>query len=268
MGVNTYHFPFSNRAIFFALATLLLCATVALSPHSASAQEDLEPEEGEGATSLISGPPVRHQLLLRQNRIEIQPTFGFSLGDPFVRNMLVGLMASYHFTNSLGLALSANYAVAHFDTDEVEIVASDAFLNNDVKNQLNVTQLQFAFDLGLIWSPFVGKMSVFGAMVNYDIHFFAGAGALNFTARCADETAAACSEYGDLGGFTFGGSVGGGGRIFFNNYLALNVEFRDYLASFSEYARADDEDNAEFRNFFTLTAGFSFFLPLNVYASR
>jgi outer membrane beta-barrel protein len=267
MGVQTSQ---SRSLMISALCVLVVAFTLvgALTPQRAAAQEELEPAEGEGTSSLITGPPIRHQILLRQNRIEIQPTFGASLGDPFVRNMLVGLMASYHFTNSLGISLSANYAVAHFNTDEVDIVASDGFLNNNVKDQLNVTQLQLAFDLGLIWAPFTGKMSAFGAMINYDFHFFLGAGGLNFAARCADDTRPQCSEYDNLGGFTFGAAVGGGGRIFFNNYIALTVEFRDYLASFSEYARGPEEDNAEFRNFFVLTGGVSFFLPINVYSSR
>jgi outer membrane beta-barrel protein len=253
-----------------ALCVLVVALALggALTPERAMAQEELEPAEGEGVSSLLSGPPIRNMLLLRQNRIELQPMFGASLGDPFMRNMLVGLMASYHFTNSLGVALSVNYAVAHFPTDEVKIVASDGFLNNNVKDQLNVTKLQLAFDLGLIWAPFTGKMSLFGAMLNYDFHFFLGAGGLSFTPQCADDTRPQCTEYDSLGGFTFGASVGGGGRIFFNNYIALTVEFRDYLASFSEYARGPDEDNSKFRNFFTLTGGISFFLPMSVYSTR
>ena len=46
------------------------------------------------------------------------------------------------------------------------------------------------------------------------------------------------------------------------------LDFRDYLASYSEYARGAAEDNSELQNFFTMNFGASFYLPTSVYISR
>ena len=128
------------------------------------------------------------------------------------------------------------------------------------------------FDVGIIWAPIFGKFAVFGAVFNYDLHGFLGAGALNFESICADPDfvdtdGTSCSPIESIGGMKFAGAVGVGTRIYFNNFMALNFELRDYVTSFSEYAR-NNTDNAELQNFVIGTIGLSIFMPFDVYVSR
>ncbi|PJB39671.1 MAG: hypothetical protein CO108_16745 [Deltaproteobacteria bacterium CG_4_9_14_3_um_filter_63_12] len=223
-------------------------------------------EDTEGQSSLEEGAPVRRLLLLRSGRFEIQPLASFSINDPFVRNIGFGAALSYHFNNSLGLGADFAYAPAHMDTDETKTVQQAGY-SPRVKTALSVSQLSVAGDLGIIYVPVFGKFSVFGWSANYDLHVFGGAGVLLMDERCADETAA-CTVNSNLDGAKFAGALGIGTRIYFNNYLALNLELRDFLTSFAEYGRSANEDNAEFQNYFMANVGLSIFLPFDVYISR
>ncbi len=253
------------RKLLSLLALLVLMGTTL--PQTVLADDD------EGASSLEEGPPVRRLILLRAGRFEIQPQASFSLNDPFVRNIGFGAGVAYYFTNSLGIGANFALAPVHMDTDEIKAVQSDGY-SDRVKRQLSVAELQMAFDAGLLWVPLFGKFSLFGWILNYDVHFFGGAGALVFDARCADEdyrnpvTNAKCLINDGLGGPKFAGVLGAGARIYFNNFMALNLEVRDYLTSYAEYARGENDDRSRFQNFFFGTVGFSFFFPFDVYISR
>lgn len=256
-----------------SLLAVLVLALLAAVPSHAEAQElgDEAELEVEGTTSLEEGAPVRRLLLLRSGRFELQPQTSFSLIDPFVRNIAFGAGAAYYFTNSLGVGTNFVYSPVHIDTDEVEAVASDGF-SQRVKEQLSVSQMTMAFDLGIIYVPLFGKFSVFGWILNYDLHLFGGAGGLIMEARCADESPeagiASCEVNENLEGIKFAGALGIGTRVYFNNWLALNLEFRDYLGSFAEYARSESGDPSKFGQMFLGTVGLSFFFPLDVYISR
>lgn len=223
-------------------------------------------EDNEGKSSLEEGAPVRRLLLLRSGRFEIQPMASFSLNDPFVRNIGFGAALSYHFNNSLGLGADFAFAPVHLDTDETKTVQQAGY-SPRVRDALSVSQLSMAGDIGIVYVPIFGKFSVFGWSANYDLHLFGGAGVLLMEGRCAVE-GSACTINSNLDGAKFAGALGVGTRIYFNNYLALNLELRDFLTSFAEYGRTVNEDNSEFQNFFMANIGLSIFLPFDVYVSR
>jgi len=253
------------------LLTLLFVLLAALAtPSIAMAQSsDSGEEEEEGNAALYEGPSIRRQNLLRKGRFELQPVFGSSLNGTFSNSFLIGINAGYYFTNSFGIGATFNFAVANLDTDETTFVAERGD-EDGVASQLNIAELNLAIDVGVNWAPIAGKLSFFKlADLAYDIHFFAGVGALSFGARCADEANNQCQTFddSDVPGFKIGAAVGGGGRLYINNFLAINIEFRDYLVSYAEYARSPNDATSEFRNFFTLQAGFSFFLPTDVFTT-
>lgn len=249
------------------LLAVLFATLVGLAPTSAHAQDAYDDEfADEGESSLEAGPPVRRLLLLRSGRFELQPQTSFTLIDPFVRNIAFGAGLAYYFTNSLGVGASFVYAPVHMDTDETAAVAAEGF-SPRVKNSLSVAQMSMAFDLGLIYVPLFGKFSLFGWILNYDLHLFGGAGGLIMEARCADEKAS-CVVNDNLEGIKFAGALGVGTRLYFNNWFALNLEFRDYIGSFAEYARSPNGDPSKFGQVLMGTVGLSFFFPFDVYISR
>ncbi len=249
-----------KRSILTLLALLLLAT-----PQTVLASD-------EGGTSLEEGPSVRRLLLLRSGRFEVQPAVGFSINDPFMRNMTAGASIAYYFNNSIGVGGDFGFAAVHMATDETTTVQQD-FYSPRVREQLSITQLNMNFDVGMIWAPVFGKFAVFGVVLNYDLHGFVGAGALMFDSVCADpdfvnpDNGNTCTPIENIGGMKFAGALGVGSRIYINNFMALNFELRDYVTSFSEYAR-NNTDNAELQSFVIGTVGLSIFMPFDVYVSR
>lgn len=251
--------------ILALLAGLMLLTTAV--PELAMAQDD---EREEGKSSLEEGPPVRRLLLLRSGRFELQPGVTFTMYDTFKRNIGFGASLAYHLTNSFGLGASFSFFPIHMGMDTLEPVTSEGY-SERVKRSLAIAVPQMAIDAGLMWSPIFGKFSVFGMIFNYDLHLFAGGGILLFDTQYADEDYLrdeSASMPSDFGALAPGGVVGIGSRIYFNNFMAINLEIKDYLASYSEYTRSATASGAEFRNTFMATIGFSMFFPFDVYISR
>ncbi|MFA5625345.1 MAG: outer membrane beta-barrel domain-containing protein [Bradymonadales bacterium] len=231
-------------------------------------QISLAAEEEEGASSLEKGPPVRHLMLLRSGRFEIQPQAGFGVNQSFHRSIAFGGGLAYYFNNYLGLGANFVYAPFHLKTSELEKVAKDDY-DDDVKLTLAVARPQMIFDVGLIYTPIMGKFSLFGWILNYDFHIYGGFGAIIMDSVCG-AGGSECNPYknASLEGIKFAGAIGLGVRLFFNNYLALNMEIRDYMSSYADYSRNQNDKRESFKNLVVGSFGFSIFLPISVYMSR
>lgn len=198
---------------------------------------------------------VRRRLLLRGGRFEATPTVGFTLNDPFQRNMLFGASLAYHFSDSFALGVTALSATA-FETGLAEEVQQKR--PERVDGFSGVTLLGSA---EIVYTPLFGKFALFGrAIVNYDIHLIVGGG-LALTGAIGDVD----SE--DLGGGTPMVVAGIGFRTFVNDWFAINIDVRDYIYSYAinSVAGADIDGAAiaesEWSNNFAVTVGFGFFFP-------
>lgn len=198
---------------------------------------------------------VRQRLLLRGGRFEITPTVGFTLNDPFQRNLLFGANLGYHFTDSFAFGATILTATS-FETGLAEEVQQKRA--ERVDGFSGVTLLGSA---ELVYTPLFGKFALFGrAIVNYDLHLIVGGG-LALTGAVGDVD----SE--DLGGGTPLLLVGLGFRSFVNDWFSINIEVRDYIYSYAinSVAGADINGDAiaesEWSNNFAVTVGFGFFFP-------
>ena len=154
------------------------------------------------------------------------------------------------------------------DNDEIDAVKLDSF-DEDVKNTLALAEASMSFDVGLYYAPLYGKFSVFGWILNYDVHLFGGFGALFMDSVCA-AGGSVCKDAinKNLEGPKFAGAVGIGLRLFFNNFVALNVDFKDYMTKYADFSRGPADDRARFQQYMVATFGVSLFFPVNVYMSR
>lgn len=225
-------------------------------------------EEEEGVSSLEKGEPVRNLMLLRSGRFEIQPMAQFGINESFSRTIGFGANLAYYFTNYLGLGASFLYNPIHIDTDEIDAVNASDY-DSDVQETLALARAQMNFDVGLYYAPLMGKFSVFGWILNYDFHIFGGFGALIMDSECA-AGGSVCKDAinNNLEGLKFAGVVGLGVRIFFNNFVAINFEFKDYMTKYADYSRGPADDRERFKNFLTGNIGVSLFFPVNVYMSK
>ena len=225
-------------------------------------------DDEEGVSSLEVGEPVRHLMLLRSGRFEIQPLAQFGINESFQQSIGFGAQLSYYFTNYLGIGASFAYIPLHIDGDELDAVHDKAY-DPEVKDSLAIAQPTLNFDVGLYYAPMMGKFSVFGWILNYDLHLFAGFGAIMMDAACGDG-GSTCNDRinGSLSGIKFAGVVGIGVRLFFNNFVAINFDCKNYLSKYADFSRGPADDRSRFKDFVTGTIGVSFFLPVSVYMSR
>ena len=231
-------------------------------------QTSFAADDEEGSTSLEKGEPVRHLMLLRSGRFEIQPLALFGINETFHQTVGFGANLAYYFPNYLGIGLGFVYNPLHLDNDEIDAVKLDSF-EEDVKNTLALAEASMSFDVGLYYAPLYGKFSVFGWILNYDVHLFGGFGALFMDSVCA-AGGSVCKDAinKNLEGPKFAGAIGIGLRLFFNNFVALNVDFKDYMTKYADFSRGPADDRARFQQYMVATFGVSLFFPVNVYMSR
>lgn len=225
--------------------------------------------DDEGQSSLEKGAPVRNLMLLRAKRFELQPQASFGIDEEFYHTIAFGGGVAYYFLNTLGVAANFVYAPVHVNSGEIDAI-EDPNYPADVRNTLAVAQTQMSFDIDIVYAPFIGKMNLFGWILNYDVHLIAGFGGVITNGVCASGENN-CENYMNpaLDGINFAGVLGVGVRLFFNNFVALNLEIRDYLMSSNGYySRYSNHDTSGFRNYATGNVGISFFFPTTVYMSR
>ncbi|MCL2326030.1 MAG: outer membrane beta-barrel domain-containing protein [Proteobacteria bacterium] len=225
-------------------------------------------DDEEGLSSLEKGAPVRHLMLLRSGRFEIQPVAQFGINETFSQSIGFGANLAYYFTNYLGMGASFIYSPLHLNNELVDAVAKEDY-DASVRRTLAIAQPLMNLDVGLYYTPLMGKFSLFGWILNYDVHLYAGFGMLIMDSVCA-AGGAICenAKNNNLEGPKFAGVVGIGTRIFFNNFIALNLEVKNYLTKYADFSRGPTDDRARFKNFVAGTIGVSFFFPVTVYMSR
>ena len=78
---------------WISLLALIVLFAFALPQTSFAADDD------EGISSLEKGEPIRHLMLLRSGRFEIQPLAMFGVNEPFYQTIGFGAELAYYFTN-------------------------------------------------------------------------------------------------------------------------------------------------------------------------
>ena len=231
-------------------------------------QTSFASDEEEGVSSLEKGDPIRHLMLLRSGRFEIAPGAQFGINETFSQSIGFGAQLSYYFTNYLGLGASFNYNPLHLNRDEVDTISADDY-DVGVRSTLAIAQPTMNFDVGLYYAPLYGKFALYKWILNYDVHIFGGFGAIIMDTVCASgDSMCEDAKNNSLEGPKFAGVIGVGVRLFFNNFVALNLDVKNYLTSYADFSRGPTDDRSRFKDFVTGTIGVSFFFPVTVYMSR
>jgi outer membrane beta-barrel protein len=271
--------------------TITLCALVTLLATPAAAQR-VNPLEGQ--------PAVRKRLMLRDSRFELTPMMGFSLNRDFFHTVLGGVKAEYHANDWFSVGVSFSGGVANIQTgltDNIVAQLPDTY-DPSTRTQLvpsknmalnSMAKLQYLLGAEAKATPFFGKMALFGKLFfNYDFYGFGGFGAAGLTAKCAGVSA--CSDvnitYGNPStGLKPGGTFGVGAHMFFNNWVALNLELRDTVVRDNLAGRAinwnpqvgsdgsltpptTNASDTAWDHIFVVFIGASFYLPTGADTSR
>ena len=150
------------------------------SPLAVNGTAELPPIAGAGqlaptSSSPNSLPPVSGQLFKLGGRLELEPMFAISLGDPFYRTYAAGARAEQHLDERWSLAVHL-LAGASTVSAPVELCGG-APCYAPARDQLRSTpgQLQLMTGLEVSWAPIYGKLSLIGqSTVHFDTYLSLG----------------------------------------------------------------------------------------------
>lgn len=235
------------------LPLLTLLALPALLPVTAHADDRRNPLEGQ--------PAVRHRKLMRKLRLEVTPQFITSINQDYKHAFGPGLNLQFHITDWLAVGVQGG---ALFNSDTAIEDRTKALLPTggytyysgtgaipsgnhgpqptlDIHNQ-HVMGIDAIFSAFAQITPFYGKIAFFSALfVNYDLYVNGGVGFVNYYQNhcCQTDPQAKGSatsqadpnlQSGALfAGLKVGGQFGIGAHVYFNDWIGLQFELRDYV---------------------------------------
>lgn len=210
----------------FAAAAVLAVLVALAAPRLAAAQSKSDAFAGKI-------PPVSGQLFQKAGRFELTASGNLSLNDAFFTKTFGGVKLGYHLTEAF--AISAQVAGGSTSrTGSAVVCPSNGGCQAATKAQLYQVpgDLKLVTGLEVAWSPVYGKLNIFSERVgHFDLSLLLGGDWISHQKVVDATQAAALAAAGQTPGTTstIGGHVGLGFRIFFAEWLAARIEFKDYI---------------------------------------
>jgi len=208
---------------------------------------------------LDKAPPKMRVIPLHDGRHIVAPQFGLTFGDPYVQNLMAGVLWRYHFNPWLGIGADvwAGGGVNTTLTDDINRELS----TEGRPFELSTTSLRLLANLTLEVVPFAGKALLFSdALVRFDVHLDLGVGiAMVSGSERIDDSVSLAPVFGI------------GVRIFPSDWLSIGIDIKDYLVERALASRRDSSvPAAEFAHnwLFGLSVGFSFPTNPGIQADR
>ena len=164
---------------------------------------------------------VQQIYALRNNRLELMPSFGFSLNDPYVSHMNVGVGLNYWITNVLAVGANMNW---------YQGLEKESDLNFHVRRSTRLatrpTEFQFGLSLNMTYVPFYGKFAMFERYIfQWDAYLTGGIGIMRTRPVPVVDPQVRSFDY------TYKLSIvnpGLGLRVFLRKWLTVFAELRCY----------------------------------------
>jgi outer membrane beta-barrel protein len=273
------------------LPLLVLLALPTLLPEATARAERRNPLAGQ--------PAVRRRLLMRKLRFEVSPTFVTSINQDYKHAFGGGGNLQFHLTDWLAVGVQGAY-FTNTNTaleDKVRAALPDerSMPYNSYSGPQPTRQMHDSRVLGInaVFSayaqitPFYGKIAFFSALfVNYDLYVNGGIGFVNYTSSCCNTGSINMkpnynpaaddpnTQNFKFDGLKVGGQVGVGAHIYFNEWLGLQFELRDYIVGANpggldvngDRKLTKDDEGAQNNIFFGV--GLTFMLPPSARQSR
>lgn len=234
---------------------IILAAALALTAET-SAHADTPTNPARRLNDLAQQPAVRHRRLLVKNRIEFTPLFESTVNADFRHIIGGGAKLEYHFSDmfSVGGLVVGSTALNTKLVDRIIPTLENA--TDDSTREPSKDEFQFRLNKmpvhGAAYvslTPWYGKLAAFGqAFVAFDFYFQAGVSFAQLSSNCpanvCDDTHPGTTDAmgtpPDLNpnnddplnnGTRVGLYLGGGIHVFLNDFIALDLTFRDYAFS-------------------------------------
>lgn len=246
---------------------------------------------------LAGAPAIRHKVELRKLRFEVTPQFITSTNQDYRNAFGPGINLQFHITDWLGVGVAGNYTFNSNTPLEDRVRGQlpdertgatytypgpQPTLQIHDQHVLNVSALASAY---VSITPWAGKFALFSAaFASYDFFVNAGVGFVYYTQNgccshieqhpTADDQAKGLNfsdpntQDGKIfAGLKVGGMIGVGVHIFFTEWMALQLELRDYIVKANPGGldtngdRVLNSDDEGPQNNIFFGAGLSFMLP-------
>lgn len=270
------------------LTTLAVAAAVSVAPGEAVAERRRNPLDGQ--------PAVRHRVLLVKKRFELVPTFESSLNADYKHTVSGGLKAEYHFSDMLSFG-AMGYFGKSFNTglsNRILGTLEDTYPTGDptptrTEFEEHLNQIPVHGAAYVTWTPWYGKLAAFSkAFVAFDFYFSGGLSFAKLDNDCCswmvdddplddnmididgnriDPDPGPNNDDPLNDGSQVGLYFGGGIHVFFTDWIALDLSFRNYWFQDNPSGldfdgdRAVTEDDDRFLNHLFVGIGVSFFFP-------
>jgi outer membrane beta-barrel protein len=226
---------------------ILLGTLFAMVPLAARA------ELPERKSPLADAPAIRHRVELRSSRFELGAGVTTTIGQDYYHAVLVGGKLSMHLTDWVAISAFGGHNVTpNFKTSFRERLEGTGLPDRKGSDRTPTKAEAFdpmnkigqAFGAQLELSPFSGKYSLFGKIfASYDFYGFGGLGGINFIADVEACPDGAAMNSCPVTGLKLGANFGLGIHTFLNDFISLNVEFRDILLKNNPAGRDETGDN-------------------------
>ena len=227
------------QIIWMVVVFLSLHGWAAGTPRSMS-QADYERE---------SQAVVRNKLYYKPGKFEVTGTAGLLPYDDINNQYFVGGKLSWHMSDTWGWeVIDVQKAFSSVTAWATNLVKSKQISN------LQTPRLNYSISSNLLFSPFYGKLRIFGSsLVYFDIYSalglgFAGTETLKLSNTAPNESTVRT-------GFDPMINFGVGFKFFLNRYMGLVIDLRDYLVFAENYGQRSPKSN------YTAMVGLNFFLP-------
>jgi outer membrane beta-barrel protein len=209
---------------------------------------------------------VQRIYALRAGRVDLQPSFGLSMNDPYMQHQAISVAGAYYITEVLAAGVSFNfYRWMDAETD------LNFALSRATHQTVPINEYFWGGQLNFTYVPIYGKFAIFKQWIYHWDVWVIGGGGFIFT-RPKPKIDPDYREF-DFG-MKFCFNVGIGGRLFLNRFLAIFLELRDYiypeeLESLYAPSNAEERENKDLwldedyklTNNVMLHVGVSIFIP-------
>ncbi len=166
---------------------------------------------------------VQQIYALRRHRVEVNPYWSQTLNDQFVGHPAPGLAINYWISNVLAVGVNGHYYEPFTSDSEFNFTNRRA-----TRLAVPLTEYQWNANLNFTYVPIYGKFAGFSDFIfHFDMYVVGGVGALFTRPIPVIDPDNRAFDYKAKVAF----NAGLGLRIFFNRWLAVNLEVRDYIYS-------------------------------------
>ncbi len=163
---------------------------------------------------------VQQIYALRINRLEVAPSLGFTVNDPFVSHPSFGLALNYWWTNVLAIGVNANWYQGFESESDVGF-----HTRRSTRLAIPISEYQLGANLNFTYVPVYGKFNMFNEYIfQWDAYVVGGVGFMRTRPVPVFDPEVRNFDF----EFNIAFNLGLGIRIFVTRWLSIFGELRDY----------------------------------------